>query len=233
MRYRVAVCDDCRDDLESIAARVCAWGEGCGIGLEVEKFVSAESFLFEYAENKAFDILLLDVEMPGLSGIELARQVRQADKRAEIIFITSHFEFSGEGYEVDALHYLIKPVKPEKLGEVLCKALQRLAEKPKAVLVASEGEFLRLAESDIVYAEAFLHYISIHTKGGEYKVKESLSAFQNRLSEAFFRPHRSFLVHLGHVAKISRTAVYMDEGTQIPVARSKYDELNRAFIAHN
>ena len=190
------------------------------------------SFLFEYEEDKAYDILLLDVEMKNINGIELAKRIRKDNNRAEIIFITSHFEFVGEGYEVDALHYLIKPISVEKLTQVLTKAAEKLSVEPPSVVISCEGETVKLYESDILYVESFLHYIVIHTKDNEYKIKENISVFENKVSDVFYRIHRSYLVSLKYITRISRTSVNIGN-TELPLSRGKYDNINRAFIEHN
>ena len=105
MKYRIAICDDEQNQIEYITSIVASWSAHEGHSCEIRTFASAEAFLFEYEEDKAYDILLLDVEMKNMNGIELAKRIRKDNNRAEIIFITSHFEFVGEGYEVDALHY--------------------------------------------------------------------------------------------------------------------------------
>lgn len=230
MTYRIAVCDDEEDQIEYIASVLSEWSRGTGCACEVHTFNSAEGFFFAYEEDKVWDILLLDVEMRGISGVELARRIRKDNNRAEIIFITSHFEFIGEGYEVDALHYLVKPVPAEKMMQVLSRAAERLAEEPRSLIVVCEGQTVRLYETAILYVEAFLHYIAIHTRDGEYRMKESISAFADRLGDGFYRSHRSYLISLRYVTKISRTFVVLDEKVQLPLARGKYDDINRAFI---
>ena len=124
MKVKIAICDDEQNQIESITSIVTSWSTRQGHSCEIHTFASAEAFLFEYAEDKAYDILLLDVEMKHMNGIELAKCIRKDNNRAEIIFITSHFEFVGEGYEVDALHYLIKPISADKLTQVLTKAAE-------------------------------------------------------------------------------------------------------------
>lgn len=181
---------------------------------------------------KKYDILLLDVEMKSMNGIELAKRIRKDNNRAEIIFITSHFEFVGEGYEVDALHYLIKPISVEKLTQVLTKAAEKLSVEPPSVVISCEGETVKLYESDILYVESFLHYIVIHTKDNEYKIKENISVFENKVSDVFYRIHRSYLVSLKYITRISRTSVNIGN-TELPLSRGKYDNINRAFIEHN
>ena len=232
MKYRIAICDDEQNQIEYITSIVTSWSAHEGHGCEIRTFASAEAFLFEYEEDKAYDILLLDVEMKNINGIELAKRIRKDNNRAEIIFITSHFEFVGEGYEVDALHYLIKPISVEKLTQVLTKAAEKLSVEPPSVVISCEGETVKLYESDILYVESFLHYIVIHTKDNEYKIKENISVFENKVSDVFYRIHRSYLVSLKYITRISRTSVNIGN-TELPLSRGKYDNINRAFIEHN
>lgn len=232
MKYRIAICDDEQNQIEYITSIVTSWSNHKGHSCEIRTFASAEAFLFEYEEDKAYDILLLDVEMKNMNGIELAKRIRKDNNRAEIIFITSHFEFVGEGYEVDALHYLIKPISVEKLTQVLTKAAEKLSVEPPSVVISCEGETVKLYESDILYVESFLHYIVIHTKDNEYKIKENISVFENKVSDVFYRIHRSYLVSLKYITRISRTSVNIGN-TELPLSRGKYDDINRAFIEHN
>ncbi len=232
MKYRIAICDDEQNQIEAIASIAASWSAHGGHHCEIRTFVSAEAFLFEYEDDTTYDILLLDVEMKNMNGIELAKRIRRDNRRTEIIFITSHFEFVGEGYEVDALHYLLKPISADKLTQVLTKAAERLSVEPPSVIISCEGETIKLYESAILYVESFLHYIVIHTKGEEYKIKESISAFAEKLSDDFYRSHRSYLISLKHVTRISRTSVSIG-GAELPLSRGKYDDINRAFIEHN
>lgn len=232
VNYTIAICDDEQNQIAYIASIVGSWSAREGHSCEIRTFSSAEAFLFAYEDDKAYDILLLDVEMKNMNGIELARHIRKDNNRAAIIFITSHFEFVGEGYEVDALHYLTKPISADKLTQVLNKAAEKMSVEPPSVVISGDGETVKLYESDILYVESFLHYIVIHTKGKEYKIKESISAFEEKLSDDFYRIHRSYLVSLKHITRISRTSVNIGEAV-LPLSRGKYDNINRAFIEHN
>ena len=228
--YRAAVIDDENLDSEKIAGYVSRWAEGKGAAVRVQTFPSAEAFLFAYEEDKAWDLLLLDVEMREMSGIQLAKRLRKSGLRAAIIFITSHFEFWDEGYEVDALHYLTKPVAAEKLFPVLDKAWERGQEEPASVVVSCEGGTVKLLLDEILYVESFSHYICIHTPEREYRIKESISAFEERLGAGFFRVHRSYLASLKKIVRISRRSVTLDGGAELPLARGNYDSVSRAYI---
>lgn len=233
MPYHIAICDDDESQLDSLRSLVSDWIRCLGHSCEILCYPSAEAFLFAYEEENRWDILLLDIEMKKISGISLARRIREDGHRTEIIFITSHFEFVCEGYDVDALHYLTKPVPKDKLISVLDKAVKRLDREPPFVLITYEGETAKLYESDILYVESFLHYISIRTKEREYKIKENISSFEDRLSDDFFRIHRSYLVSLKYIICISRSLVTLEGGIELPLARGKYDALNIAFIQRN
>ena len=232
MKYKIAICDDSDADRQYVLNMVDCWAVGAGHVVQTDTFTSAENFLFHYAEESDYDIFILDVEMKNITGIDLAKQLRKNGSRAEIIFITSHFEFYGEGYEVDALHYLIKPISSEKLAQVLTKAAERLSVEAPSIVISCDGETVKLYEEDILYVESFLHYIVIHTNNKEYKIKESISIFEENLSNDFYRIHRSYIASLKHITRISRTSVNIGK-TELPLSRGKYDDINRAYIERN
>ena len=122
MKYKLAVCDDEERQIQYLAALVRDWAEQSGRMVSIRPFFSAEEFLFQYEEEKDYDILLLDIEMGNTNGVELAKRIRQENDAVQIVFITGYPDFIGEGYEVGALHYLLKPVSGEKLNQVLDRA---------------------------------------------------------------------------------------------------------------
>lgn len=233
MNLTIAICDDDQSYSEYIQKIIINWAECSGHVCQFALFTSAEAFLFAYEVDKSFDILLLDIEMKEMSGVELAKQIRLDNFHAEIIFITSHFEFYGEGYEVDALHYLIKPIAQEKLYGVLDKAVEKLSKEPPHIIFSSDGEMVKLYQKDILYVEAFSHYVSIVTREKKYNVREKISTFEERLENVFFRTHRSYLVSLKHVTRISRKTVCVNDKIELPLSRGKYDAIHYAFIKYN
>ena len=125
MSYRVAICDDCTKDAEFVQSILNKWASERQVSIQTECFPSAESFLFHYAEDKVWDILLLDIEMGAMDGVTMAKRVRQDNEAVQIVFITGYSDYIAEGYEVSALHYLMKPVNVDKLNEVLSRALEK------------------------------------------------------------------------------------------------------------
>lgn len=230
MALKIAVCEDDLAQRDALCTLVSRWAAAREHSAAIGSYSSAEAFLFAYADARDFDILLLDVEMGAMNGVELAKRLRREKSRAEIIFLTSHTEFIGEGYDVDALHFLIKPVNDEKLFSVLDRAAERAAVSPPSIVVNSEGQTLRLYEREIRYIEAFLHECVIVADSGEYRVRERISDLEARLSKQFFRCHRSYIVFLPAIRRIGRSELLLEGGASIPLARGKYDAINRAYI---
>lgn len=229
MAIRIALCDDEREMISYTHELVASWAHSAGILVEIEEFSSAEAFLFAH-EEEHFDILLLDIEMGAMNGVELARRIRQKDRYLQIIFITGFSDYIGEGYDVMALHYLIKPVSPEKLREVLSVAAEKLRERKRYLMLNIDRECVRIDFDDIRYIESSGHYLNIVTVKDEFRVKMTLSDVEKRLDHGFFRCQRSFIVGLLYIERMTRTAVFLKGGIEIPLARGLYDEINHALI---
>ena len=196
-------------------------------------FDSAENFKAAWIEDKKFDILLLDIEMGGQNGIELAREIRQSDTKLSIIFITGFTDYMSEGYDVAALHYLIKPVKEDKLFEVLGKAVKNLeneSEQILAVTINRDDIFIPLR--DIIYIESAQHYININTEIERYKVKMPLTEIESKLGGGFFKCTRSFIIGLRYVRRISKSEVILINGVSVPLGRGLYKDINKAYIKY-
>ncbi|MDE7297574.1 MAG: LytTR family DNA-binding domain-containing protein, partial [Lachnospiraceae bacterium] len=230
MALSIAICDDNETDLQYITGMVNDWAMQRRIPVSVRAFSSAESFLFHYSENKDYDILLLDVEMGKLNGIDLAKQIRAQNDSVQLVFITGYPDFIAEGYEVSALHYLMKPVKPEKLKEVLNRAARLCQEERPYLLVSSERETIRVFFDDIYYAESQGHYMLVHTGQTQYRVRMTVSDLLEKLDTGFYRCSRSFIVSLRHVCRITKSEVFLENQVSLPLGRGQYDEINKMMI---
>lgn len=229
--YRLAICDDNQADVIYLSSFLEKWAEKAEKALKIESFPSAETFLFQYEEEKSFDILLLDIEMGDMNGIELARKIRRENHSVQIIFITGYMEYIAEGYDVEALHYLLKPVTEEKLYGVLDRAAERLKSKEKELCLTLPGSVTRIALCEIRYLEVRRNYVTIH--GAEdYTVKKTLNELEEELDGSFCRTGRSYIVNLHFVKKITRTQVILKDGREIPLSRNCYEKMNRAVIQY-
>ncbi len=229
MAYRVAVCDDCVKDAEFVQNILNKWAGDRQVNVQTECFSSAESFLFRYAEDKAWDILLLDIEMGTMDGVTMAKRVRQDNEAVQIVFITGYSDYIAEGYEVSALHYLMKPVNEEKLFAVLNRALEKRKQEERYMNLELSGEMVRIPFYEIRYLDVRQNYVTIHSKQ-DYTIKRSLNTFEKELDDRFFRVGRTLIVNLKYISRVTKTDVYLSDGTALPLPRGAYEPLNRAII---
>ena len=232
MRYKIAICDDSKADTEYIASLVTNWANSSVNIVAVETFPSAEAFLFRYDDDKSYDILLLDIEMGCINGVQLAKKIRTNNSIIQIIFITGYSDFIAEGYEVSALHYLMKPVLEDKLSPVLDKAVKALGKTEKSVILTISGEAMRVPFGDIICFEAFAHSCAATTITEKFEVKSSISDIEKLLGNGFIRCHRSYIVGLKYIKSISKTEITLDCGAKVPLSRSNYNAVNQAFIRY-
>ena len=229
MSYRAAICDDSTTDAEFVGSILHQWAAERGIEVESERFASADAFLFRYAEDKSFDLLLLDVEMPGTDGVTLAKTVRQENEAVQIVFITGYSDYISEGYEVAALHYLMKPVKEEKLRSVLDRAVEKITKNERVLHFEAGGEMVRVPIYQIRYADVLGNYVTVHARM-DVTVKMTLGELEKQLDECFYRVGRSALVNLTQISRVTKTEIRLSDGTAIPLPRGAYEGVNRAII---
>ena len=232
MNYKIAICDDSTADQNYIKDMTRCWAAEGRYVLHIDTFVSAESFLFHYAEHKDYDILLLDIEMEEMDGISLARKLRQENDKVQIVFVTGFPDFMAQGYEVSALHYLLKPLEEEALCRALDRAAANLQKADRSVIFNVNGEALRLDVREIMSAEALAHFCRINTLRGQFEVRQNFSELAEKLGEGFIRTHRSYLVQVACIRRISKTEVILDNWEKVPLSRSNYHAVNQAFIRH-
>lgn len=232
MTHKIAICDDHAADADYIHALVSNWAKSVNAQIQVDTFCSAEAFLFHYAEQKDYDILLLDIEMEQMDGVTMAKTIRRENESVQIVFITGYSDYISQGYEVSALHYLLKPVDKAKLFSVLDRAALKLQKNERCLNLELGGEMVRVPFYEIRYLQVRQNYVTIHAKR-DFTVKKTLAEFESALDDRFFRAGRSFLLNLACISRVTKADVFLLDGSVIPLPRGQYEPLNRAIIAHN
>ena len=226
---RIAVCDDeelFRIEFKSVLDKVLINAE-----YDIDTF-SGGSSLYEAFLKNPFDLVFLDIEMPGIDGITLAKRLRAVSENVQIVFLTSHIEYALEGYEVNALRYLVKPVDMNKLSEVL-KYIQDKKNNSRQIMIKEEGEDIVIDISDIIYMESMDKNVRIVTSKSEHVTRYNISDYEGELkSSGFFRIHRGYLISLSKVKKIVKNDVVMDGDISLPVSRSNIKALKDALYAY-
>lgn len=229
MNYKVAVCDDVQADRHYMENFVKRWAVKNQHTVQISSFASAEEFLFLYEEKKDYDILLLDIEMGDMDGVTMAKTLRKKDEMIQIVFITGYSDYISEGYEVAALHYLMKPVKEEKLFEVLDRAVEKIEKNEKVLNLDIGGEMVRVPIYQIRYAQVMGNYVTIYA-GLEITVKMTLKELESELDERFYRVGRSVIVNLIQISRVTKKEIKLNDGVMIPLPRGAYDGVNQAII---
>jgi DNA-binding LytR/AlgR family response regulator len=230
--FRVAICEDEKVILDFESSLVQDWAAEEGCPLELDTYISSEQFLFESEDKAPYDVLIFDIQMKNMNGMELAKTLRRRGCDSVIIFVTGVPDYAIEGYEVGAVRYILKPVKTEVLKGLLDSAWSDRQKKSEDYFVLGQGSDLEKISFDkILYIEACGHYV--HLKGLDFErewkagFSETATAFDGK---GFFCLRRGLLVNLAHVSRITRTECLLDGGEALPVARGVYKELNEAFI---
>lgn len=226
---RIAVCDDeelFRIEFKSVLDKVLINAE-----YDIDTF-SGGSSLYEAFLKNPFDLVFLDIEMSGIDGITLAKRLRAVSENVQIVFLTSHIEYALEGYEVNALRYLVKPVDMNKLSEVL-KYIQDKKNNSRQIMIKQEGEDIVIDISDIIYMESMDKNVRIVTSKSEYITRYNISDYEEELKNSgFLRIHRGYLISLSKVKKIVKNDVVMDGDISLPVSRSNIKTLKDALYAY-
>ncbi len=229
MIYNISICDDSDIDRDYLSGLVRRWADRGEHGVLLSLFSSAESFLFQYEENPEVHILLLDFVLGDMDGVTMARELRRENETVQIIFITGYSDYISEGYEVEALHYLMKPVKEEKLWSVLDRAAEKLHRDEQVLTLEIGGALIRVPIRQIRYLDVQGNYVTVHGRE-DYTLKKTLSQLEAELDERFFRLGRSAIVNLTCISRVTKTEVYLKDGSVIPLPRGAYEKINRAII---
>ena len=226
---RIAICDDeemYRVRLKSVLDKILVNAD-----YEIETFADGNRLEEAYSEAP-YDLVFLDIEMPAVDGITLARRLRARSEKVFIVFLTGHVEYALEGYEVNALRYLTKPVDTDKLKEVI-RYVQDKPGSGRQIIVKEDGEQLLIDIADVMYMESMNQNVRIVTTKGEHVIRYNIGDFEQQLAgDGFFRIHRGYLVALAKVKKLAKSDVIMEDGTALPVSRSNIKPLKDALYAY-
>ena len=231
--YRIAICEDDTAQRDYEKALVHRFAIKQQYEIIIDSYANAEQLLFACEDKPPYDLFILDIQMGEMNGMELATKLRGHGLDGAILFLTGIPDYATEGYSVGAVRYLLKPIHEEDFLSLLYALYQDRKKDEASCFLLRQGNAARKIKlADILYVEARGHYIYMKTSKGEEEWKDSFSQIQESLSEkGFFLLKRGLLVNLAQVEQISRTECVLGNGMALPVARSKYKELNEAFIA--
>ena len=228
----IAVCDDQIEELEKVMGLLQAWQTDRRAAVRLRSFRSAGELL-DAAQRERFTLYLLDVLMPGVTGMEAAREIRSFDDAADIVFLTTSPGFAYESYGVRALEYLLKPVSAKLLFPLLDRLYQREQNPQDGLTVRSEGVLVRLPFSQLSFVEVMGKHLFFHmTDDSVHEVVGALKEYEGALlaRPEFMRTHRSYIVNMLQAEKLSPAGVVTFSGRSVPVSRLLYNQLQKDYL---
>jgi two-component system response regulator LytT len=226
---RIAICEDEPVFLERLKNMAAGILDKYAAAYSIEVFTNGTPLL----TRGTFDILLLDIEMQPYNGIELARKLRERHEEGRIIFITAYEQYAIEAYDVQAFHYLLKPVEEGKLEETLVKACDLLKkEEDQGITVRQGGLVRRIPFQDVLYLEVIDRKVYLHTACEVISFYRKLEELVRTLPDVFFRCHRSYVVNLSYVLSYDKRDVRLNNGESIPLSKRRRQLFGLAFMQH-
>ena len=233
---RLAFCDDEKSVLDVLDGLFKQYAVEHDLKLECVSFCSSLELLAQIERGARFDVLFLDILMPGETGIRAAAEIRKYDSNVKIIFLTSSAEFAVESYTVGAYFYQMKPICRERLFSLLDSVIASCEkEQSSSIILRCKNGITRVDLNHLEYCEVIHRTLFIHlTNGKVLECTGSLDDLGKQLDcyGGFYRTHRSYLVNLEHIEHLSYKAVIMACGTEIPIPRGKYQEIKEKYLEH-
>jgi len=236
---QIAICDDNNSELLQIKQIVEKFkaSHSSKYNIKCDTFSSSLDLLMAMENGLNYDLLILDVVMPLMTGIEVATEIRKKNYISKIVFLTSSREFAVDSYKVDAFYYLLKPIKKEGLIPLLEKACADIADqKEKGILVKCKTCLTKIFLYNLEYTEVLGRTLFFHLTNGE--VLESygtMSQLENDLlwDKRFVKPHRSYIVNLDCVNRITDKDIITFSNKPIPISRELYKNIKQAYIDYS
>lgn len=233
--FRVCICDDKTEDVMELRELAQMFSiEHPEIPIQIEVFQSAYDLLDYVSDYGGFDLYLLDVIMPGMNGVDLAKRIRARGELAELVFLTISREYAVEAFGVKASNYLIKPIQKAEFDREVMSCIQKLAPKEKPTLIfKTKTGFRKICIQELVMIESFNHSrICTLADGTTVETNATLVSLfeQLRAYPCFFMPHRAYIIHLDYVNGLTTSELLLNDGKRIPVSRRAYANLKSTLL---
>lgn len=227
---RIAVCDDEPVMCGLLEEKLIALLKNHQVPYSISCFISSPELL---TSPIAYDLIFLDIQMPGFNGMETARQLRERLPEAALIFVTVLKDYMPEAFQVETFDYLIKPIENTRLSLTLERALKKLKQRREPHLfVRMLNQCRSIAFSSIFYCEVINRKLYLHTQDGLIEYYGKMDALEKQLDNRFFRCHRSYLVNLDYLKAYSEGQILLQDESRIPVSRLRHGEFMNAMLQY-
>jgi len=230
---RIAICDDEQSAITTIRGYLDKLQAGHYPEIVYDCYTSGESLLAQYDSigmEEYYDMILMDIEMGEINGLSTVEQLKEINNNPLVIYITKHTEFVYDAYETAPYRYLLKPIDFEEFEKVFKKAVVKIEGKGNTFTFKNYYDEVRLYLEEIYYFESQLYKVKVSTKKGDYIFSGALKDVCKELQgKGFALAHNSYLINLAHVFMLQNDTVVLQNGSNIPVAQRKNNELKEAY----
>ena len=229
--FRIVVIEDQSAELEKLSSALLLWKQQSTIAYSMEALSSGELYLEQENTEDFQDLFFLDIQLPGMDGLAVARHLREVGYRGYIIFLTAFREYVFEGYNVHAFQFLLKPVNPDALCTCMNEIIKELSEA--SYIFQDKQNTIQIPYREILTFSSRLHYVDILTADNLFCQYTTLGKIMDNLPDYFIRCHRSHIINMQHIYKISRSSIYLSNNTHIAIGRSYLDMTRNAFLKYS
>lgn len=228
---KLILCDDEKNARLWAEQAIKNWAIEREDDIDLIAYTSAEAMLFNKDAWADGDGLILDIELGNMNGMQLAKEIRKSDVNIPILFVTGYERFVFEGYDVGAVSYLLKPVSEVKLFESLDRLKTMSTKNREFILIEWRNALEKVYLTDILYIESDRHNSLIQTIKKRLTASNGIGQFEAELTEkGFCLSHRSYLVNIARIRKITKTVVVLDNDYEVPIARGKWAYVNQKYL---
>lgn len=233
---RIAACDDNVEFLQNLSEVLNEYREENFCNIEYKMYTNPLELVTQMEKGIHYDIILMDVCMPGMNGIQCAKDIRICDNFVKIVFLTSSTEYALESYSVKAHDYLLKPIQKDRLFSILSQLEKEADKMEKNIFVLkSKNGITKISLSKLEYCEVINRKIILHlVNGEECECGLRMNELEERLLMygMFLKPHRSFLINMDYIQSLTLHSIIMASGIKIPVPREKYTQIKQSYMTY-
>ncbi len=228
---RLAICDDESSIIDILEEKLHKYFIPKNLEYDIRKYSRGEDLVKD--DFSSIDLLFLDVEMPGLDGMETAKEIRKSDKDMKIVFLTGYSEFVFESFKVDAFRYLLKPLSDKELWETLDEVCKQKQDPEDYLTFRFQNEDYSIRYSDILYIEVMRDKIWIHCYENSYRWRGTMKEVVDRLEgKGFFQVHRSYLVNMEKIRSYTSKLIRLDNDCEVPMSKYRQDAFKEEYLRH-